>query len=191
MKTRHSMASIHFRQQHKRKIYWTYTENFLRVRLLLAMVYKVTWHETILYCDHNLLVHVYILADYRAHIYDVLHVTLLCTQCFYPAVNTLVIMYSCCPTPSGPPLLSLLYSHDSCLQTRLRACSAGNVYHHPAAAAPSLTHSLTHSHPHSHHCSLSSEMTKWRYLLVQSALVLERRRKSDSDSTATPVHKKM
>ena len=31
------MASIHFRQQHKRKIYWKYTENFLRVRLLLAM----------------------------------------------------------------------------------------------------------------------------------------------------------
>ena len=31
------MASIHFRRQHKRKVYWTYTEIFLRVRLLLAM----------------------------------------------------------------------------------------------------------------------------------------------------------
>ena len=37
VKTRRSMASIHFRQQHKRKIYWKYTENFLCVRLLLAM----------------------------------------------------------------------------------------------------------------------------------------------------------
>ena len=27
------MASIHFRQQRKRKIYWTYTENFLRTPL--------------------------------------------------------------------------------------------------------------------------------------------------------------
>ena len=33
------MASIHFRRQHKRKVYWTYTEKFLRVRLLLAMVF--------------------------------------------------------------------------------------------------------------------------------------------------------
>ena len=54
-------------------------------------------------------------------------------------MHSLVIMYSCCPTPSGPPLLSLLYSHDSCLQTRLRPCSAGNVYHHPAAAVESLS----------------------------------------------------
>ena len=31
------MASVHLRQQRKREIYWTYTENFLRVRLLLTM----------------------------------------------------------------------------------------------------------------------------------------------------------
>ena len=38
------MASIHFQQQHKRKIYWTYTENFLRVRLLLAMGLVIDYH---------------------------------------------------------------------------------------------------------------------------------------------------
>ena len=37
------MASIHVRQQHKRKIYWTYTENFLSVHLLLAMI-SIKYH---------------------------------------------------------------------------------------------------------------------------------------------------
>ena len=84
--------------------------------------------------------------------------------------NPSQIVNSHCPTPEGVffPLCTIItapaphyYSHDSCLQTRLRACSAGNVYHHPAAAAaaPSLTHSLTHSITHSFSSSLSSLLT--------------------------------
>ena len=57
VKTRRSMASIHFRQQHKRKIYWKYTENFLSppiagnvlvlkiVTLILTNVYMLVFEH--------------------------------------------------------------------------------------------------------------------------------------------------
>ena len=37
------MASIHFQRQHKRNVYWTYMENFLRVQQCTAFSCVLAW----------------------------------------------------------------------------------------------------------------------------------------------------